>query len=156
MVGIDVPGWKRVELEHLVLDVNGTIASGGRIIPGVREVLAALSEHLCIHAITADTHGTAAMLGEQLAVRVHVIARGQEAEQKLAFIEWLGASSVVAVGNGANDRLMLERAAVGICVIGAEGAATRALMAADVVVTDILDGLALLTEPARLAATLRA
>jgi soluble P-type ATPase len=63
---------------------------------------------------------------------------------------------VVAVGNGRNDRLMLEAAALGIAVIGDEGLAADAMQACDIVVRHIADALALLEDPRRLIATLRA
>ena len=50
---------------------------------------------------------------------------------------------------------MLEEAAVGIVVIGAEGAAAHTVQAADLVVTSPLDALDLLLRPARLVAGLR-
>jgi soluble P-type ATPase len=59
------------------------------------------------------------------------------------------------VGNGANDQLMLQHAAIGIAVLQEEGLATAALSAADLVVKDILDVFALLKTPERIMATLR-
>jgi soluble P-type ATPase len=54
-----------------------------------------------------------------------------------------------------NDEGMLREAALGILVIGQEGAAVRSLLAADLVVTSIQDGLDLLRSPKRLIASLR-
>ncbi len=79
----------------------------------------------------------------------------KQAEAKLDYIEKLGADTVVAVGNGANDAAMLERAALGIAVIGPEGAAAKTLQKADVVAPDIRSALELLLFPKRLIATLR-
>jgi soluble P-type ATPase len=62
---------------------------------------------------------------------------------------------VVAIGNGRNDRRMLEAAALGIALIQREGAAVAALTSADVAATGILDALELLQMPKRLVATLR-
>ena len=50
---------------------------------------------------------------------------------------------------------MLREAALGIAVVGGEGAAAAALREADVVVTDVLAALDLLLNPRRLMATLR-
>jgi soluble P-type ATPase len=63
---------------------------------------------------------------------------------------------VVAIGNGRNDRKMLDVAALGIAVCGAEGAAAETLQAGDIVVGRIVDALDLLLHPKRLMATLRA
>jgi soluble P-type ATPase len=61
----------------------------------------------------------------------------------------------VAIGNGRNDALMLKRAALGIAVVQTEGAATAALLAADLVTPGIIEVLDLLLHPDRLRATLR-
>jgi len=155
MLEVDIPGYGALALEHLVLDVNGTIAGGGELLPGVAEGLAALEGGLHAVAITADAYGTAAALGERLGITVHVIASGWEAGEKLALVQDLGPEAVVAIGNGANDALVLKACAVGICVIGPEGASRAALEAADVVVGSIESALGLLSDPRRLMATLR-
>lgn len=155
MLTIDIPGHGMLQLEHLVLDVNGTIAHDGTLIPGVGEILQTLSNELNILAVTADTHGTAAVLRDRLGIEVRVIERGREAVAKLDLVDELGADSVVAIGNGANDELMLKDAALGIVVVGEEGAASLAVSAADVVTTSITAALGLLLEPRRLIATLR-
>jgi len=155
MIVIDIPGRGRLELEHLVLDVNGTIAVGGVLVPGVAEAVEALGAALHVVAITADTHGTANRLRELLGIEIHVIPAGDEGASKLEFVRGLGAERVVAIGNGANDAAMLGEAALGISVIGGEGASTAAVNAADVVTTSVLDALAMLALPARASATLR-
>jgi soluble P-type ATPase len=50
---------------------------------------------------------------------------------------------------------MLKAAAIGIAVLGHEGAASEAIAAADVVVFDIVDAIDMLLNPKRLIATLR-
>ena len=64
-------------------------------------------------------------------------------------------SGVVAIGQGANDRLMLETAAIGICVLSQEGTAVATLLSADIVVPDILSALEMIEKPLRMVATLR-
>jgi P-type E1-E2 ATPase len=155
VVDADIPGFGRLSLEHLVLDVNGTIVVDGQPHPDLPNVLGRLSRELHVVAITADTRGTAVDLTESLGIDIHIIQPGNEAAQKAAFVEELGASQVVAIGNGANDVAMLEAAALGIAVIGREGAYAGLLGVADVVVSRISDALGLLAEPQRLRATLR-
>lgn len=155
VIQLDIPGYGELRLHHLVLDVNGTIAAGGELIEGVAEGIAALDGALRTVAITADTHGTAHALGKGLGIDVHVITGSWEAGDKLELVQDLGADAVVAIGNGSNDALMLRSAAVGVCVVGPEGASRATLEAADIVVTDIRDALALLADPRRMLATLR-
>ncbi|HTY61962.1 MAG TPA: ATPase P [Acidobacteriota bacterium] len=155
MIEIDVPGYRKFRLSHLVLDVNGTIAKDGQLIDGVHELLAKLGSQIEVHMITADTHGRQEVINRQLNLTAVSIPVQKQAEAKLDYINKLGTDSVVAVGNGANDALMLEHAALGIGIIGAEGAAGITLQKADVVVTDTRSALELLLYPKRLMATLR-
>jgi P-type E1-E2 ATPase len=158
-VEIDIPGRGRYEMQHLVLDVNGTVACGGRLIEGVRERLQALrASGWAVHWITADTRGRQAILDEELgwpAERISPGEAGGEAAQKAAFVQGLGAEAVVAIGNGSNDMAMLREARLGIAVLGPEGLALDALAMADLVAPDILSALDLLRDPSRLVATLR-
>lgn len=153
-INVDVPGWRSLHLEHLVLDLNGTLALDGALLPGVSEAVQFLADRVSCHLVTADTFGTANQLFGPL-VEVARIDSGGEGEQKQAIVEGLGAGRVAALGNGANDTLMLKAAALGIAVLGPEGAAPQALMAADVVTTGPLEALGLLTNLDRLRATLR-
>ncbi len=155
MLTCTIPGGQTLHLAHLVLDYNGTIALGGRLLDGVAERLTRLAEYLEIHVLTADTHGTVKEEVRGLPCRLAVIGPGTQDQAKLAYIEQLGPLLVVAVGNGRNDCLMLERAALGIAVVGGEGASSRVLLAADLVCTGIADGLDMLLTPRHLQATLR-
>jgi P-type E1-E2 ATPase len=155
MIEIDSPGVGPCRFEHLVLDVNGTMARDGQLLSGVKERLDRLREQFETHLITADTHGTQATIDRQLGLTAIRIPPVNQAQAKLAFIQQLNPQTVVAIGNGANDALMLEHAALGILVMGGEGAAVEALLRARVVVTDICEALDLLLFPKRLIATLR-
>ena len=57
MIELDIPGRGNFKLEHLVLDVNGTIAKDGRLLDKVAKPLVALKDRLTLHLLTADTYG---------------------------------------------------------------------------------------------------
>ena len=155
MIEVDVPGLGLLELKHLVLDLNGTIALDGEVLPGVTERLDRLSGQLNVHLLSADTRGLAAQTAAQLGVTLTRVDPGDESGRKRKVVELLGRHEVVAIGNGVNDRQMLEAAALGIAVLGSEGLAVASLTAADVVARSTQDALDLLLSPRRLAATLR-
>jgi P-type E1-E2 ATPase len=164
MLTVEIPGYGQLALEHLVLDLNGTLALDGEVLPGVAERLAALSSHLPVHLLTADTRGRGAATAAALGISLHRLApgfvvsaqpNGDEASQKRAFVESLGAERVAAIGNGANDAEMLAVAALGVAVLGPEGLARAAWQNADLIVPDINAALDLLLHPQRLIATLR-
>jgi len=154
MFTVDIPGRGRLEIGHLVLDLNGTLAVDGVVPDAVLERLRALSNDIRVHVVTADTFGTAARLrGPD--IHVQVLAPGDHVEAKVALVRALGASHTIAIGNGSNDEAMVREATVGIAIVGREGASARSVFAADIVVTHIEDALDLLLAPARLVATLR-
>lgn len=155
MIRLDIPGRAALELQYLVLDLNGTVALDGHVLPGVDSRLRALSQQLTIHVLSADTRGRAAQTARALGANLAVVARGREREQKRRFVQGLGSHSVAAFGNGANDQGMLQAAALGIAVLGREGLSMAALTSADVLVASIDDALDLLLKPQRLVATLR-
>ncbi len=155
MIRLEIPGRGRFEWKYLVSDVNGTLAVDGCLMDGIAERLAAVRDVLEVHLLTADTHGRQTEIDRVLGTQAVRVRGGHEAEQKAAFVRRLGAESVIALGQGANDALMLEEAALGICVLSPEGTAMEALLAADLVVPDTLTALGLLLHPARILASLR-
>ncbi len=155
MIELTIPGRATIHLQHLVRDVNGTLALDGTLMEGVGRALSSLRDRLELHLLTADTHRRQDEIDRQLGVRAVRIPPGGEAETKAAFVRRLGAERVVAVGNGANDAAMLYEAAIGIAVMSPEGLATDALHASDLVAPDILQALGWLDRPMRLVASLR-
>jgi soluble P-type ATPase len=155
MIEITIPGSGKIQLEHLVLDYNGTLARDGDLLEGVAECLTALAQILTIHVITADTFGKveAAMAG--LPCTVRILPQTGQGHAKMAYVWQLDRTRVAAIGNGRNDRLMLQAAKLGIAIVGPEGASLDTLHAADVAVPHIHAALELLLHPLRLVATLR-
>jgi soluble P-type ATPase len=148
----EIPGSATLELEHVVLDLNGTLTDRGELIEGVSERLHKVAEQFELHLLSADTFGTMAEISRELRLDAVQISTGTE---KQRFVDSLGAERCAAIGNGNNDELMLKSSTLGIAVIGREGASPRALAAADLVCASILDALDLLLDERALAATLR-
>lgn len=152
---IDIPGYGFLRLRHLVMDYNGTLAVDGRLADGVAASLNRLARTLTLHVITADTFGRAAEGLAGVECRLEVLTGNDHLQEKRLFVEALGAREAAAIGNGRNDRQMLEAAGLGIAVLLEEGAATETLLAADIVSFSIISALGLLENPMRLKATLR-
>jgi len=155
MIEIDIPGFGSLRLAHLVCDYNGTLALDGHLLPGVGEALRGLAPLLSIHVITADTFGLAAGELAGLPVALTVTPPHDQAAAKLAYVQGLGAESVVAFGNGRNDCQMVKAAGLGLGLMQKEGGAAQTIASADVLATNVLDALDLLRHPLRLRATLR-
>jgi len=155
MLELTIPGRGELRTRHLVTDVNGTLALDGLLLDGLIKRIGALRDRLQIHLLTADTHGRQTAIDQQLNLTAVRIKGGNEAQQKAEYVKKLGADSVIAIGQGANDAAMLKAAALGLCVMSQEGAAVETLLAADLLVPDIFAALDLLDHPLRLIASLR-
>ncbi len=155
MISISIPGFGDLSLSHIVLDYNGTIAFDGKPVPGVMKRVDRLSRILKIHVITADTFGTVKKNFINRPCTVHVIDTMNQDEAKLAYVNGLGAEMTACIGNGRNDRMMVERCALGMAVIHREGAFPQTMQSADIVFTSITDALDALLHPLRLTASLR-
>ncbi len=155
MLELTIPGRGELRIRHLVTDVNGTLALDGLLLDGLAKRIGALRDRLQIHLLTADTHGKQSVIDRQLGLIAMRVTGGNEAEQKADYVRNLGADSVIAIGQGANDAAMLKAAALGICVMSQEGVAVETLLAADLLVPDIFAALNLFDHPLRLIASLR-
>jgi soluble P-type ATPase len=148
----EIPGAQPLELDHLLLDVNGTLADRARLIDGVEERIARVRAELDVHLLSADTLDNLDETASRLGVEAMRVTSGTE---KREFAERLGPARCAAIGNGNNDVPMLEAVAFGIAVIGPEGAAGRALAVADAACGSILDAFDLVLEADTTASTLR-
>ena len=117
VIEIIVPGRGHFSIEHLILDLNGTIALDGELLEGVGERLSALSKDVSIIVVTADTNKNATKLLKDLPVTLCTIEESRESEQKGRLVREKGEGVTVCVGNGSNDVAMLRESAIGICVV---------------------------------------
>ena len=155
MIQLTIPGRKELRLENLMLDFNGTLAIDGNVLGGVQQRIKALSDQLSVVVVTGDSHGTAKEQLRGFKCQVHVIGPDGQGQQKLTFLRSLGENVTACIGNGMNDRYVVQVAAVGVIACLQEGAATAATVNADIVCRDILDALDLFLHPLRIVTTLR-
>jgi len=155
MIEIGIPGRNDLRLVNALIDFNGTLAFDGRLIDGAADRLRSLSKLLELHVVTGDTTGTAREALAGLPMQLHLMPRDDQDVAKRAVLAGFDAARTVAVGNGRNDRGLLEQAALSIIVIGREGCAAASLARADIVCASIVDALDLLLTPRRIVATLR-
>lgn len=154
MLTIEIPGRETLEVSHVVLDYNGTVAVDGALLPGLAERIAALKKSATVTVLTADTYGTVRAQCEPLGIAVETFPRAGAAQCKEEIVRGLSGGAV-CVGNGFNDIQMFDAAALSIAVLEKEGLCAALLAHADVLVSSPLDALDLLLRPKRLCATLR-
>lgn len=155
MIQFNIPGVGELKINHLLFDYNGTIAVDGIPVPGIKKKMNRHAKNVNIHVITADTFGTVKKALEDVDCSVVTLEGGDHRQAKANFLEELGPENTVAVGNGANDELMLKDAALGIAVLLEEGMNTKTLVASDIMVRDVADVFSYLEKPDRLVAALR-
>jgi P-type E1-E2 ATPase len=155
MIELTIPGRDDIQIRHLVMDVNGTLAVDGILAEGISRQITTLRDRVEIHLLTADTHGKQKSIDQVLNLQAVRIQPGDEAAQKADYVRKLSSQHVVAIGQGANDSLMLKEATIGICVLSAEGLSVETLFTADLLMPNISTALELFEKPLRLIASLR-
>ncbi len=154
MIRIDIPGFDPLDIEHVLLDFNGTIAFDGVLLEGARNAIRRLADQVHVVVLTADTYGSVEEQCASLDVEVVTFPQAGAAQLKEECARSL-AGGVAAIGNGRNDMGMFDAAALSIAVIDGEGACSALLPHADIVVRDAAEALELLLNPNRIRATLR-
>ncbi|NLL37447.1 MAG: ATPase P [Fretibacterium sp.] len=152
---VEIPGYKSVSLSNVVMDFNGTIAVDGKLKATVKPLLVALAKHLNVYVATSDTQGTAATEMKDMPVSLLIFNAIQAGESKKTLVEELGADHCACIGNGRNDRLMFQVAALSIAVLEAEGLYAPLLLDADLLARSSEEAIALLLDRKRLISGLR-
>jgi soluble P-type ATPase len=156
MIELTIPGFNdHLSLTDLILDFNGTLAIDGKMIDGVKERLVALSKVLTIHVVTGNSNGTAEEELKGIPCKIALLSPENQAKGKYQYLSHLNPASVISIGNGRNDCLLLESSAIGVIVIQEEGASVDTLSHADIVCNSIITALDLIVNVRRLTATLR-
>jgi soluble P-type ATPase len=151
----EIPGREPIEIKHVLLDYNGTIAVDGQLIDGVDKRINELAGDIHFHVITADTYGSVEKELADTHCKVVTIRKERQDESKRDYLRKLGKDVTLSVGNGKNDTLMLKEAVIGVALIQEEGICVDALVAADIACKSIMDVFAYFKKPDRIKATLR-
>ncbi len=154
MIIIQRPGEAPLEIDFILLDLEGALAQDRRVHPKAKDKINLLSKRTKIYILTKGEEEGIGEILRKLKVEVIYLKEGKASERKVNLLRQLGANRSVAVGNGVDDAPMMEEAGLSICVLGKEGASAESLKKADVVVTNILDALDFLLKPLRQKATL--
>jgi soluble P-type ATPase len=154
MITILRSGQEPLEINFILLDFDGTLASDRRVHPKAKDKINLLSKRTKIYILTKEEKSLVEEVLEKVKAEIVYLMEGEVPQQKLDLLRKLGASQCVAIGNGADDVAMIEEASLGICVLSKEGTFTEAMKKADVVFMNFLDALDFLLKPLRQKATL--
>jgi soluble P-type ATPase len=121
MISINIPGWGTANVENIILDLNGTIATDGFISQTVKEKIKALSEKAKIYFLTVDTHGTATRETAGINADLIIIPGENSNKGKCEVLNTINPKMTVAIGNGYNDHLILRKRPLGLQSLGKGG-----------------------------------
>jgi soluble P-type ATPase len=154
MISIVRPGQGNIEIEFILIDFEGTLASDRRVHPKAKDKINLLSKRTNIYILAKEEKILVEEALKKVKAEIVYFKEGEAFLQKLDFLRKLGASQCVVVGNGVDDVPMIEEAGLGICVLSKEGTFTEAMKKADLVFMNILDAFDFLLKPLRQKATL--
>lgn len=155
---IEIPGFGSRTIHVVVSDYTGTLALGGKLVPGAREKLLELQKVVDVHVVTSDSFGQAQQELEGI-LTPHILRAERHDVEKLEYVNQFDLQHVAALGNGNNDRLLLSRVkgagGLALAVDNGEGCAIDALINSHLLIVGAANALNLLLEPTGCKATLR-
>lgn len=154
---VNIPKYGTINIENVILDINGTIQFEGKIQEALVPKMKELKEHYNVFLVSSDTRGNLKELAGKLEVDYIRIKdqEGPDVEAKNKELLKLGKHKTVTIGNGNNDFMMLQNAVLGLVIIGSEGASTKAIINADVAFPDPISAINFLLDKKIMIATLR-
>ncbi len=152
---IEIPNFKNIDIKNIVFDYNGTLAKDGYLSNETKELLHTICGKYSVYVVTADTFGTVKEQLKEFDLKIKVLTSKDHTKEKGDFIKSLDKNVTASVGNGNNDKTMLEFSVLSIAIAGNEGCSKDTLLASDIVCNNINDAIELFLYPKRIIATLR-
>ncbi len=148
-----IPGQRELNIETIILDLNGTLSVGGKIVEGVHERLNQLKKlGFNVVFFTGNTRNDADDIAAELGIEWK-LAKSAEDKRDLALE--MSPETCVSIGNGLIDIELMKAVELSIVTLQAEGVHVQTLVNSDIVVPTILDALDLFIDDQRLIATMR-
>ncbi len=154
MIPIKRPCQDDLEIEFILIDFEGTLASDRRVHPKVKDKINLLAKRAQIYILAKSEREWVEESLKRVKATILYFKEGESSHQKLDLLHQLGSIRTVAIGNGKDDVSILEEAGLSISVLGKEGTFSEAMKKADIVFINILDALDFLLKPLRQKATL--
>jgi len=149
MITIQRPGQSNLEIEFILIDFEGTLASDRRVHPKAKDKINLLSKRTKIYILTKEEKERVEEVLKKVKAETVYLTGGESSQKKLELLRQLGPARTVVIGNGIDDISMIEEAGLGVCILGKEGTSSEAMKKADVVFMNILDALDFLLKPLR-------
>lgn len=149
----DIPEVWILELDTIVLDLNGTLTCKWMLDDTVKsKILELLELGFSIHLLSWDQRRTGESFAKDLGIQFHKASSSQE---KWEFVKSLNAKWIVAVGNARIDIWMFENASLSIATLQWEWIHTGIIKYSDIIIPTITDAFDLLIDSDIMKATMR-
>lgn len=150
---IQGPNQENIEIENIVLDLNGTLSVSGIVSEKTKlQILKLKDLGYKIVLISGDIRGTAYDIAQSLDIELYL---GKSSEEKAEKMQALQSEKTAAIGNARIDIGTFKNAKLSIATLQAEGIHTGIIPYVDIIVPNINDALNLFIETQSLEATLR-
>ena len=154
MIAIQRPGQAPLEIDFILIDFEGTLASDRHVHPKAKDKLNLLARRAKVRVLTIGEKTTAEEALKRVNAEILYVNQGEASREKLSLLRQLGPSRTVVIGNGFDDAPMMGEAGLSICVISREGTSMEAMKNAHLVVSNVLDALDFILKPLRQKAAL--
>jgi len=144
---------KKIELDSIALDLNGTLAVGGLIKETTKQRISLLKKKgFDFFLISGDARGNASKIAEELGINLFIAKNSRE---KLTAVKKIPSKNIIAIGNARIDLGMFKKAKLKIITLQAEGIHTSIILKADIIVPNINDALDLFIDEKRFLSTMK-
>jgi len=150
---INTPNNVQLDIENIVLDLNGTLANYGTVSEETKVLIRKLKElNYRIILISGDIRGNAASIAKELEIDLLL---GKNSKEKAKQIQQFNPNKTVAIGNARIDIGTFQNAIFSIATLQQEGIHTDIIKHVDIIIPSIEDALRLFIDTKALEGTLR-
>ena len=149
----NIPKGNSIEINNIVLDLNGTLAVKGVVSEKTKLLIKELKKlEYRIVLISGDIRGNAKIIAEELEIELFL---GNTSEEKANQMQFFNKENTAAIGNAKIDIGTFKNSILSVATLQAEGIHTAILKHVDIIVPSIEDALNLFIEKKSLEGTLR-
>ena len=149
-----IPKGETIEIDTIVLDLNGTLTVKGILKESTIELIKRLqSNDFRLVLISGDIRGNAKTIADKLGMDLYL---GSTSDEKAAQMQQFDKNKTAAIGNARIDIGTFENAILSIATLQSEGIHTAIIKHVDIIVPSIDNALQLFLDKKSLEGTLRA
>lgn len=147
------PNKEIINIENIILDLNGTLAVNGQVSEKAKKLVVKLKQlGYKLILISGDIRGNAKTVAEELDLGLYL---GANSSEKAKQMKRFDKEKTAAIGNARIDIGTFENAKISIATLQSEGIHSGILNYVDLIVPSIEDALNLFIDVKSLEATLR-